>query len=81
MKEYTVEGGAWRSIKTLSQLFGMAVVNDQLIIAGGRLEKESYFTDQVWVLDSVTDNWTQPYPAMPTAKASPAVGYKRWRES
>ena len=77
MKEYTIEGGAWRNILTPSQMFGMAVVNDQLIITGG-LKDESNLTDQVWVLDSVTDNWTQPYPAMPTAKASPAVGYKRW---
>ena len=76
IKEYTIEGGTWRSIETPSYKFGMAVVNDQLIITGGRPKGE--LTDQVWVLDSVTDKWTQPYPAMPTAKASPAVGYKRW---
>ena len=74
--EYTVENDCWKQIKTPTTSFGMAVVNNQLIITGGG--NYSDLTDQVWVLDRVTYNWTQPYPAMPTAKASPAVGYKRW---
>ena len=55
----------------------MAVVNDQVIITGG-VDRGS-FTNQVWVLDSLTNTWTQPFPAMPTARWwSSAVGYKRW---
>ena len=76
--EYTIEGGQWRKIETPVRLFGMAVVNDQVIITGGR-DRGGSPTNQVWVLDSLTNTWTQPFPAMPTARTTPsAVGYKRW---
>ena len=76
--EYTIEGGQWREIPTPAGGFGMAVVNDQVIITGGRDRKDD-LTNQVWVLDSLTNTWTQPFPAMPTARWwSSAVGYKRW---
>ena len=76
--EYTIEGGQWREIETPVALFGMAVVNDQVIITGG-VDRGGIFTNQVLVLDSLTNTWTQPFPAMPTARwMSSAVGYKRW---
>ena len=79
MLEYTIEGGQWNwKMETPVQSFGMAVVNDQLIITGGA-EIRGSPTNQVWVLDSITNTWTQPFPAMPTARIwSSAVGYKRW---
>ena len=76
--EYTIEGGQWKEIETPVLWFGMAVVNDQVIITGGQ-DKGYSHTNQVWVLDSLTNTWTQPFPAMPTARwGSSAVGYKRW---
>ena len=76
--EYTIEGGQWREIETPVWAFGMAVVNDQVIITGGKDRGDSP-TNQVWVLDSPTNTWTQPFPAMPAARWwSSAVGYKRW---
>ena len=55
----------------------MAVVIDQLIIIGGM--DIVITTDQVWVLESDCNTWTQPFPAMPTARCwFSAVGYKRW---
>ena len=76
--EYTIEGGQWREIETPVRFFGMAVVNDQVIITGGNDRGDSP-TNKVWVLDSLTNTWTQPFPAMPTVrKWSAAVGYKRW---
>ena len=76
--EYTIEGGQWREIETPVRVFGMAVVNDQVIITGGE-DRGGSLTNQVWVLDSLTNTWTQPFPAMSTArKWSSAVGYKRW---
>ena len=76
--EYTIQGGQWREIDTPVCLFGMAVVNDQLIIIGG-LDGVIRTTDQVWVLESDSNTWTQPFPAMPTARSAlSAVGYKRW---
>ena len=76
--EYTIQGGQWREIETPVQWFGMAVVNNQLIITGGR-DKDYKVTNEVWLLDSASGTWTQPFPAMPTARWGPsAVGYKRW---
>ena len=76
--EYTIQGGQWREIRTPVGGFGMAVVNDQLIIIGGR-DGKGVITDQVWVLESDSNTWTQPFPAMPTAREwVSAVGYKRW---
>ena len=76
--EYTIEGGQWREIETPVWGVGMAVVNDQVIITGGK-DREGSRTNQVWVLDSLTNTWTQPFPAMPTARWwFSAVGYKRW---
>ena len=76
--EYTIEGSQWREIETPVIGFGMAVVNDQVIIIGG-VDRGDSPTNQVWVLDSLTNTWTQPFPAMPTARwMSSAVGYKRW---
>ena len=79
MLEYTIKGGQWNwKMETPVQSFGMAVVNDQLIITGGA-EIGGSPTNQVWVLDSLTNTWIQPFPAMPTARSgSSAVGYKRW---
>ena len=37
--EYTIEGGQWWEIETPVEGFGMAVVNDQVIITGGWIEK------------------------------------------
>ena len=74
--EYTIQGGQWREIETPVKLFGMAVVNNQLIIVGGWKVGP---TNGVWVLDNVSGTWTQPLPAMPTARDLPsAMGYKRW---
>ena len=76
--EYTIQGGQWREIETPVAGFGMAVVNNQLLIIGGEDEEERA-TNQVWALDSVSGAWTQPFPAMPTARAClSVVGYKRW---
>ena len=76
--EYTIEGGQWREIETPVTFFGMAVINSQVIITGGQGRGGSP-TNQVWVLDGLTNTWTQPFPAMPTARMwSSVVGYKRW---
>ena len=76
--EYTIQGGQWREIKTPVRLFGMAVVNNQLLIIGG-MDEERRVTNQVWALDSASGAWKQPFPAMPTARwGLSAVGYRRW---
>ena len=75
----TGEGPQWRTIAAQTVLFGMAAVDDQLIIAGGVDLNTDDLSDQVFVLDGDKKIWTQPFPAMPTARYWPsAIGYKRW---
>ena len=76
--EYTIQGGQWREIETPVRLFGMAVVNNQLLIIGG-VDEEGRVTNQVWALDSASGALKQPFSAMPTARGwLSAAGYKRW---
>ena len=76
--EYTVQGGQWREIKTPVKWFGMAATDGQLIITGG-MDKEDKVTNQVWVLDSPSDTWIQPFPPLPAASCfTSAVSYKKW---
>ena len=76
--EYTIQGGHWREIVTPVAWFGMAVVNNQLLVIGGE-DEEGRDTNQVWALDSASGDWKQPFPAMPTARwGLSAVVYKRW---
>lgn len=77
MLEYTHSSGKWREIDTPLHHFGMAEVNDKLIITGG-LNKFG-ITSEVWMLDDASDKWTQPFPNMASTRLWPsAVGYKRW---
>ena len=76
--QYTIQGGQWREIVTPVAGFGMAVVDNQLLIIGG-VDDDGRYTNQVWALDSASGAWKQPFPAMPTARWwLSAVGYKRW---
>ena len=75
----TGEGPQWRTIAASTAAFSMAAVDDQLIIAGGVDPNTRGPYDQVFVLDGDKKTWTQPFPAMPSARKLPsAIGYKRW---
>ena len=76
----TGEGPQWRTIVAPTAGFAMAAVDSQLIIAGGVVPgADQVSVLQVSVLDSDNKTWTQPFPAMPTARFMPSsVGYKRW---
>ena len=73
------EGPQWRTLVAPTVVFGIAAVDNQLIIAGGLDPNTKDPSDQVSVLDDDKKTWTQPFPAMPTARGLPsAIGYKRW---
>ena len=75
----TGEGPQWRTIVAPTAGFGMAAVDDQLIIAGGMDPDTNDPSDQVFVLDGDKKTWTQPFPAIPKARLFlSAIGYKRW---
>ena len=75
---YAIQKHQWKEIETPVMWFGMAVVNDRLIITG-RENDDCSTVDKVWELDSSSHTWRQPFPEMPTGRWGPsAIGYKRW---
>ena len=75
--EYSINDGQSQEIEMPVCWFGMAAVNEQLIIAGGQSHEGE--SDRVLVMDTHTRSWVEPFPPMPTARESPsAVGYDRW---
>lgn len=60
--------------------FGMAAVNDQLVLVGGKtLSSLSKRTSVLGVWNEGSQTWTQPFPELPTPRHSPSVVcYQRW---
>jgi N-acetylneuraminic acid mutarotase len=57
--------------------FAMATVNNTLVLVGGEERDRKSKKLGVWGMD--TNEWTHPYPEMPTARSdSSAVAYKEW---
>ena len=76
-----VYAGVWRTLPPYeSEWFGMAVVNKQLVLVGGRSVMSPYnTTNQLGVWDAGSQMWTHPFPVMHTPLRSPsAVSYNKW---
>ena len=77
---YSLLTRSWRTMPPHeTEWFGMASVNNQLVLVGG----ESTLTDEVtnvlveW--DEESQTWARPFPVMPTARHSPSViSYQKW---
>ena len=82
---YNLDNNAWNAtpIKTPQCWFGMTVLNNRLIIAGGWVkEKKGMFnstkhkvTNKIFILD--TGQWKDDYGEMPTARSSVAAASHR----
>ena len=60
------------------ELFGMAAVNDQLVLVGGE-DHSSKKTNRLGVWDEMSHQWTEPYPLMRTCRTNPSVvTYEKW---
>ena len=74
----TGEGPQWKTIVAPTIWFGMAEVNKELIIAGG-MDTNNELSDQVFVLNSHSKTWIQPFPPSSLASVFPsAISYNRW---
>ena len=60
--------------------FSMAVINNQLVLVGGRGVQTDKVTSQLGVWNEQSKRWTQPLPPMTTACTSPSVAThnNRW---
>ena len=76
--KYTISSANWAELPPYqARKFGMAVINNQLVLVGGVDGGRYSKVLGVWGADS--REWTHPYPEMPTARSEcSAVVYKEW---
>ena len=77
---YSLQTGTWRTLPPYeSWSFGMAVVNNQLVLVGGLSTSTHQVRNVLGVWDERSQTWTHPFPAMPTARESLSViSYQKW---
>ena len=86
---YSLQTGSWRILPVPpyeSRYFGMAVINNQLVLVGGESRSTGRATNVLSVWDQRSQTWTHPFPVMPTGQQSPmarvhkpmAISYQKW---
>ena len=77
---YSLQTRTWRTLPPYgSCLFGMAVVNNQLVLVGGLSTSTGKDTNVLGLWDERSQTWTHPFPVMPTARSSLSViSYQKW---
>ena len=77
---YSLQTGTWRTLPPYeSRYFGMAVVNNQLVLVGGLSKSTRRVTNVLGLWDERSQTWTHPFPVMPTARQSLSViSYQKW---
>ena len=80
MVVYNIHTGTWGKLLPYgSDCFGMAAVNNQLVLVGGRNVLSGRATNVLGVWDEGSQTWTHPFPEMPTSRYSTSVvSYQRW---
>ena len=76
--EYDITSAKWAELPPYQvRSFGMAVINNQLVLVGGYGGDRDSKVLGVWGADG--REWTHPYPEMPTARSKcSVVAYKDW---
>lgn len=77
---YYTRVGSWLSLPAYKcERFSMAVVNNQLVLVGGKTIPPTSNTNVLGVWDERSQTWTYPFPEMPTPRYSTSVVcYQRW---
>ena len=75
---YDMQSYRWHTLPPYSARgFAMTTINNKLILVGGKHHNTKVDQLGVWKTDS--NQWTCPFPAMPTPRYSPsATSYKHW---
>ena len=68
----------WHTLPPYSaEKFAMTTIHNKLVLVGGRHNLDAVDQLGVWQTDS--NQWTRPFPPMPTPRSSPsATSYKHW---
>ena len=74
---YDMQSYQWHTLPPYSaRWFAMTTINNKLILVGGYHDAE---VDQTGVWKTDSNQWTHPFPRMPTPRHSPsATSYKHW---
>ena len=78
---YSLSTRSWRKLLCYAtQWFGMAALNNELVLVGGRsISETDMVTNALGVWDKGSQTWTHPYPGMPSGRHSPSVvSYQNW---
>ena len=77
---YDIQSGEWSTLpKHQVKSFGMASVNNRLVLVGGLDPSTNKATSQLAVWESESQQWTFPYPPMDIARHSPAAAtFNEW---
>ena len=75
---YSMQSCKWHKLPPYSaREFAMTTINNKLILVGGHYNGSVVNQLGVWKTDS--NQWTRPFPPMPTPRFSPsATSYKHW---
>ena len=72
--EYDLEKDEWDTLPLYDcSHFGMAVLNDQLVLVGGICVAHKTRSSELGVWNQNLQTWIHPFPPMPTARRSPSV--------
>ena len=80
---YSLASGSWSQLPPhKTQWFGMAAVNNQLVLVGGNTEMSYYNIKATGILamwNEGSRTWTHPYPEMPTPQyLQSVISYQKW---
>ena len=77
---YDTQSCKWHTLPPYyAKWFAMTTIKNKLILVGGHREYDDTVVDQLGVWKTDSNQWTRPFPAMPTPRQSPsATSYKHW---
>ena len=80
---YSLASGSWSELPPHeTQYFGMAAVNNKLVLVGGNIDDYKYNIKATSILamwDEGSQTWTRPFPGMPTPRHLPSIiSYQKW---
>ena len=77
---YTLHTGSWGTLPPYeSGWFGMAAVNNQLVLVGGERPSTGKRTNVLGVWNEGSRTWTHPFPVLPTPRCDVSViSYHKW---
>ena len=77
---YDTQSCKWHTLPPYSAIrFAMTTINNNLVIVGGSGRNNLDEVDQLGVWQTDSNQWTRPFPPMPTPCHSPsATSYNHW---